>query len=103
MRSEFWEALGYCVTPVEGCPGPSLGNIPRILWSVQDRGCPSSEAWEWGGGAALWLVLCPERGCGRGAQAGLGRGRCCRWGAGPLYRGICILGCGLWGRLVGSL
>lgn len=48
MRSEFWEVLGCCVCPMECCPGPSLGNIPRILWLVRGRGCSCPEAWEWG-------------------------------------------------------
>lgn len=57
MRSEFWEALGYFVSPTEGCPGPSLGNIPRILWLVRGRGCPSSEAWSGGGLHYVWYLV----------------------------------------------
>lgn len=100
MRSEFWEVLGCCVCVMECCPGPSLGNIPRILWLVRGRG--SSDPGAWGGGwAAMWLLLRPERGY---------RGWWPAWhgvpavvGPGPLSWGIPSLGCGLWGRLLGNL
>lgn len=97
-RSEFREALGYFVSPVEGCPGPSLGNIPRILWLVRGRGCPSSEAWSGGGLHYGWYLV--QR---VGAEEELGPG----WVGGPAVCGghspsagaswavVCGVGC--WG------
>lgn len=102
LRSEFWEALGYCVSPMEGCPGPSLGNIARILWSVRGRGCPSSEAWEWGG--ELHYGWCSVQRVGAEEELRPGWvGVTAVGGALPLYWGISIPGCGLWGRLLGNL